>query len=311
MFMATPHIETIPMRRSLRRDNAGLSNLVTLLLAAVLILAGVALYVNTLGKPPALLPPPPTVERGDQAVVDYIGYFEDGTGVFDTSILAIALDNATWPKAITFTWKGDWSPLGPLSVGNRSVIAGFDDGLLGMAQGQTKTIVVPPELGYGRADPALFVRRPLVQDVPIREEMSESTFRNRFAVPPVDGGSVPDPFWNWTVLVHVAGNVVNITHSPAVGAMIRPYGAWSARVESIDDTANGGVGIIRVHHLLTSNDVGRALVRDGSRRFAVAGVDVAAGSYVADYNFPPQGGGFIWIGKVMVFQVTVTTLLKA
>ncbi len=297
------------MRSSLRRDVAGIKPLTALVIAGLLVLVGGVVYQNTIGKPPASPPPPSPIERGDRVTVDYIGYFADGSGTFDTSILSDAQDNATWPKAITFTWKTVWSPLGPIIAGNRSVIPGFDEGLLGMVQGETKTIMVPPNEGYGVANPALFYTRPLLQNVPVREQMNQSIFKSRYLVAPVDGSFVTDPFWNWPVLIRIVGSVVTVTNSPTLGQMVRPYGAWDARVQAIDDTANNGVGIIRVQNMLTPVDVARVLVRDGSRAFAVSEVDLAAGEYVADYNFRAQGSGFIWIGKVMVFQVTVVTVV--
>jgi FKBP-type peptidyl-prolyl cis-trans isomerase len=34
-------------------------------------------------------------------------------------------------------------------IGTNGVIPGFEKGLLGMKKGEKKTIMVPPELGYG------------------------------------------------------------------------------------------------------------------------------------------------------------------
>ncbi len=296
------------MRPSLRREPSGLSNLTTLLVAVVLIAGAVVWYASTIASPPSPPRGPHAVEPGDQVRVDYIGYFQDGSGVFDTSLLAVAQDNATWAKSITFNWRPGWSPLTVAQVGNRTVIPGFDDGLLGMVVGETKRIVVPPERGYGVAEPALFVRRPVLQEVPVRQQMNVSEFRSRYTTSPVDGGTVSDPFWNWTALVSVSGDFVTVTNSPSIGQSVRPYRAWNARVESVDDTANGGVGAIRVRHFLTQSDVGRVLVSDGNRRFAIASVDLSAGEYVADYNFRGQGTNWIWLGKVMVFEVTVLNI---
>lgn len=287
-----------------------MSGLLVILVAAVVVGMGFVVYANTLGRPPTPPGQPMKVERGDRVRVDYIGYFEDGSGVFDTSIEAAAQDNATWPKAITYQYRPEFSPLTVPQVGNRSVVAGFDDGLLGLAVGETKTVVVPPELGYGVGDTALYVHRPLLEVLPVRQEMNGSAFRARFTVEPVDGMTIADPVWNWTVLVSVSGNVVTTTNSPSVGQEIHPYEAWRARVESIDDTANGGAGAIEVRHLLLASDVGRALLRDGSRVFAVQAIDLAAGEFILDYNFRGAGNSWIWIGKVMVFQVTIVSITR-
>jgi len=64
---------------------------------------------------------------GDAVKVHYTGKLEDGT-VFDTS-------REREPLAVT--------------LGASQVIPGFENGLIGMAVGDTKTITLPPEEGYG------------------------------------------------------------------------------------------------------------------------------------------------------------------
>lgn len=72
-----------------------------------------------------------TAQNGDVVGVHYTGKLVDGT-VFDSSI----------PRGepITFT------------LGAGAVIAGWDQGILGMAVGEKKVLTIPPELGYGAQD---------------------------------------------------------------------------------------------------------------------------------------------------------------
>jgi FKBP-type peptidyl-prolyl cis-trans isomerase 2 len=70
-----------------------------------------------------------TVEIGKGVVVHYTGRFEDGT-VFDTS-----LDEGREPLNVV--------------LGQGSLIPGFEKGLLGMNQGDKKSIEIEPEEGYG------------------------------------------------------------------------------------------------------------------------------------------------------------------
>jgi len=65
---------------------------------------------------------------GSTVSVHYIGRFVDGT-TFDTSL----------NSGIPFTFQ----------LGSGQVIKGWDQGLLGMKVGGRRTIIVPPELGYG------------------------------------------------------------------------------------------------------------------------------------------------------------------
>ncbi len=66
-------------------------------------------------------------EKGSNVSVHYTGKLNDGT-VFDSST--------------------DRDPLA-FVVGNGDVIPGFDTAVLGMAVGESKSVVIPPEEAYG------------------------------------------------------------------------------------------------------------------------------------------------------------------
>jgi FKBP-type peptidyl-prolyl cis-trans isomerase 2 len=81
-----------------------------------------------------------TVEKGDTLKVDYVGKLTDGT-VFDTSIKSEA-EKAGLPS------RPSYSPL-EFKVGAGQLIEGFDSGVLGMKEGETKVVTMPPEKAYG------------------------------------------------------------------------------------------------------------------------------------------------------------------
>lgn len=70
----------------------------------------------------------PAIANGQTAVVDYVGKLTDGT-VFDASA----------PRGQDFEF--------PLGAG--MVIQGWEKGVLGMKVGEHRTLVIPPEMGYG------------------------------------------------------------------------------------------------------------------------------------------------------------------
>ncbi len=71
-----------------------------------------------------------TAATGDTVSVQYTGKLQDGT-VFDTSV---------GKAPISFV----------LGVGQ--VIPGWDQGLVGMKEGGSRVLIIPPSLGYGSAD---------------------------------------------------------------------------------------------------------------------------------------------------------------
>jgi FKBP-type peptidyl-prolyl cis-trans isomerase len=69
-----------------------------------------------------------TAAPGDSVTVNYTGWLEDGTK-FDSS-----LDSG---QTLDFT------------IGTGSVIAGWEEGVVGMKVNGIRLLVIPPELGYG------------------------------------------------------------------------------------------------------------------------------------------------------------------
>jgi len=74
------------------------------------------------------------IQSGDTISVDYTGKFQNGK-IFDTS-------------------EGQ-APL-KFTVGAGMLIKGFDRAVIGMKQGETKTVVIEPEDGYGIRDEELY-----------------------------------------------------------------------------------------------------------------------------------------------------------
>jgi peptidylprolyl isomerase len=70
---------------------------------------------------------PPIAENGDTVRVSYVGELPDGT-VFDSS---------EGREPLQFT------------IGAGQVIAGFENAIVGMQPGESKTFTIPPEEGYG------------------------------------------------------------------------------------------------------------------------------------------------------------------
>ncbi len=78
------------------------------------------------------------IKSGDTIAVDYTGKLENGE-VFDTS---------EGRDPLVFT------------VGSGMLIKGFDEAVIGMKTGDSKTVNIPPEMGYGPRDENAMVELP-------------------------------------------------------------------------------------------------------------------------------------------------------
>jgi peptidylprolyl isomerase len=270
--------------------------LILLLVALISFGAYQAFFTPQLGGTPVL-----RILEGDRVRIDYIGTYEDGR-VFDTSREAVARDNATYPKAPSFRWRATWEPFA-FTVGAGEAIQGFDRGVLGLREGDSRTLVVPPELGYGVRDPSLVESRVLEATVPVWEALTFAGFEARFGETARDGAVYREPAWGWEVTAFVETGAVSIRREARAGDTVRPFGSWDARVLDVDDAANGGAGRITVLHLLGPEDVDRAQGTDERGTFYVSAVDRQAGTFTVDYN--PFNAG-----RTLIFQITVAEITR-
>lgn len=292
------------MARFLPTDRSGVSNWIVLIALVVVVVTALgAYYTYFVPKPGAA---PLQAQPGDQLQVSYIGYFQDTGRVFDTSNASVARENASWPKAASFTWRATWSSLSFTIAGNSSTgtIKGFDLGVRGMSVGQTKIIVVPPDLGYGSADPSLVFVHHLLESVPVHATMNTSVFTTTYGEAPISGSNVSDPVYHWPVQVSVANGIVTITNSPVPGQLLNVYGKWPATVMGIDDSANNGTGAISIQNRLDASTVDAigGTSPDG-KTFYISAVDTTAGTYTLNFNREV-------VGRTLVFQVTVLQIVR-
>lgn len=121
----------------------GIAVTVTLVVVGVFFIIGMPFSVNTLSSATmgqtaaAQLAVQEQVQGtgavakpGDRITVNYTGRLQDGT-VFDSSV---------GRAPYTFI------------LGAGEVIAGWDQGLVGVQAGSKRTLVIPPQLGYGASD---------------------------------------------------------------------------------------------------------------------------------------------------------------
>ena len=287
------------MARPLAREDSAISDWIVLIALAVAVIVGLSAYYVIFTPPP--ISPPKTAQQGDTVYIDYIGYFSNDNLVFDTSLQSVAKDNVTYPKAYSFAWRSSYTNL-QFTIGDGSVVKGFDDGVRGLSVGQTTTVSVPASLGYGPANPALIQPHTLVETVPVHVTMNQSEFTSLYGQSPVSATSVTDPVYGWGATVSMLNDLVVVTNSPSPGQVLRPYHAWTAVVLGINDAANNGTGIITIQNRLDPTLVDKigGTAPDG-KTFYLSAVDLDAGTYTLDFNKQV-------VGRTLVFQITLVRL---
>ncbi len=278
-----------------------------------------------------------TVRAGSKVQVEYIGMLEPkyGSLVFDTSIYKVAVDNITYPKVATFKMKSKdlYTPLrvhveGKSDGGYIKVVDGFSEGLIGMKVGDTKTIIVPPEKGYGYGDKNLIKTLPIVEKIRMRETYSVGQFKLFFDKSPEVGMVVENPIYHWPMVVEVVlNNSAVVRNDPEINSIYHSI-AWDVKVLNIDSSADRGNGTITVKHLVDKSEIFRvkgslkdntdaqiflkrsnmslyekALASGGDKTFILTDVNESAGTYTIDYNDVTKG-------RTLVFWVKLISIDK-
>lgn len=187
-----------------------------------------------------------TVKKGDKISVDYTGTLEDGT-VFDTSIESVAVDNNI------YTAGRQYKPL-QFIVGNGDEVQGFEEGVIGMKAGDSKTLIIPPEMGYGMVNPEFINTYPIIDTVPTKlpriTVMPFEQFAGMFGEEHEVGDIVTVPGVNISLTVKELSPNVSLSFNFEVGEKLPSQGMpWNETVVAIDETN------ITVEYDVKKNDV--------------------------------------------------------
>ncbi len=256
---------------------------------------------------------------GDEVTVDYIGRFlgagSDQGPVFDTSLREVA-DDISIPKSQGFMTKPVYDDLA-FTVGSGQMVKGFEESVLGKKQGQTFTVTVPPEKGYGAAIPELIYTFNTTQTLSLREVLSTDEFSRTY--PGISAGSVRSflhPFWGWEVSVLNSNSLeVTIMHQPVFGKDYHPL-PWNVTVKDISTERNTFTLQHQVYEISSLTKVPFPEIGKLDPSWANSAI-------VANSNNPPMEGfvtskgGTITLdfnkevaGKTLVFQITINTVKR-
>lgn len=288
------------------RDVTGAVNVLLIVLIAVLMVSASTVVILIYQGEQSEGGSSDVVEVGQTIKVNYIGKLLDGR-VFDTSLLSVANDDAAYPKTLSFTKRSN-SSYAPLSfeVGSGKMISGFDEAVVGMKVGESKTVTLSPDKAYGDMDPAKLFTFQLVETVPLLETMTASEFKAEYGVNPVKGLLVYDPFYGWEATVDgfdAQADRVTVKNVPTLDALYHIYGAdsvgWDIKVTGMDSNAN----LITIEHQLDEADSDMIKGLDGASTFFVIDVDEDSGTAVRNYNTE-------LLGKTLVFTITIVSIVE-
>lgn len=186
-----------------------------------------------------------TVEIGDNVSVDYTGSLENGS-VFDTSIESVARAHNL------FTAEREYKPF-RFTVGKKEAIPGFDEGVIGMKIGESKTLTIPPEKAYGPVNPERINVYPMIDVLPTSFpriiEIPSDQFEMTFGAGHKKGDIVTIPGTSVNMTVQNISTEVKLSYNFKVGDEIPSSGApWNQTVIKIDETN------ITVKYSLKKND---------------------------------------------------------
>ena len=311
-----------PPKPTEKRDTGKI--VMALLIAAIVISVGAisfVLYTNSQATKSLTIP---AIKSGDKVMMNYIGRFADGK-VFDTSILSVGLNNALYPKSLTYSARSNdsYAPFNMTAgnYGQGGTIKGFALGVIGLHEGDHVTIDVKP----GDAYPVLsqYVRPIDVhQQISVLDFMNDQQFTTTFGTDAVPGQSYKHPFWGWdVVVVSVVLHQVAIRNDPTIGQVVYPFGnpndlakpsGWPVTVESYDQSASDGNGLIVLKHGVSQADVYgvKGMDSDGST-FVVSGFNSTAGTFQISKSDSSAGYNGEIAGRELFFEVTIIDVTSA
>ena len=199
------------------------------IVALAAILVGILFITSTQGNA--------VVEVGDTVYVNYTGKLPDSI-VFDTSDPEVAKSAGVYQEGRLY------QPI-IVGVGAHNVIKGFEDGLLGMKEGESKTLTIAPENGYGPLDPTKIDVVPQLDDIPATQafefereiNVSAIQFNMTFGTDYEVGDIIPIPDSPINITILEIGETVKFSYNIEVGDRIEGGETmWTDEVIEVNST---------------------------------------------------------------------------
>ena len=168
------------------------------------------------------------VEKGDTVSISYIGRLENGE-VFDTNLAEEAKKAGTYQEGRTYD---DFT----FTLGEGQVIQGFDEGIIGMKEGESKELTIPAEKAYGPVHSELILKDLKRQGrIPRYSDVEKAKFTDLFDADPKLGDTLEKKTIPWKVKVtHINDTSVTLENLFTIGTSVTlPGTAWPSEVKAI------------------------------------------------------------------------------
>lgn len=243
-----------------KRNNKNLKFIPFVIVAVVILALLVVLLVKQLSIK--------KIEQGDTVTVDYTGYSDNGK-IFDTTTESLGkaanLDKTTY-EPLTFT------------IGDETVIPGFEEEILGLKEGEKKSFFLTPERAYGLPQQDLF--RTFLRDINVSRYsyFTVEEYKNLFGEEPEIGGNLTVPNIPWLLVINdiIDDENVSVESALSQGEIVHlPDLKWETVVIEIGDETI----LLRQYP-----NVGDYISTSTNLKFAVI-TEVTDKNFTADANF--------------------------
>jgi FKBP-type peptidyl-prolyl cis-trans isomerase 2 len=297
--------------KKLKNDTGGLAKTALIIIIVLVMLSASTLVIVLYqGNQDSTNKQNRAVANGDTVKVNYIGSLPDGR-VFDTSFASVA-NNDSVPKALSFSLRAN-SSYTPLSftVGAGTVITGFNNAVVGMKAGESKTVDISPSEGYGNLVLSKITSFNLTETKNVYENMTFAQFKTKYSVTAVAGMTVTDPLYKWPVNVLIANSdadKVRVQNAPVQGQNYLIFGnstasasGWNITVTTVDTSSSAAGQIILVHDIKDSDSGKIQGVDTTGTTFILENVNIASGTASRNANTE-------LVGKTLTFTITLVSI---
>jgi FKBP-type peptidyl-prolyl cis-trans isomerase 2 len=253
----------------------------------LIVLAAGGLYlVYTLSRNPGggiALQEKKVVGVGDVVVVNFISRTQDKK-IVDTSYADIAKAEGVYDPERTYI------PI-TFTVGSGEVLEGIEKGVVGMADGEKKTITVSPEDGFGEYNPQLLQVAPKIYPVDRVSNIPLERYRSVVSSEPVPNTTVVDPNIPWPMfIINVSNETVYIKYTPEEGLVFQSMLGLAQVVAVSEDQV-----------LIEEKPVNDSIISTATGPASV--YDLNDTAILLDYNHP-------FAGKTLLYELKVEGIVK-